>query len=295
MQDIYAVVEGDFGKVVVIEVMQNLVPHAHEQIQLGYWLSGGSACCHVGDETVLLNDGVVAACNSYQSHDMVLINATEPVIGLFLYINVAWLDDLEPVWKTPIHFTSAKITETPEIRETSNALMRKILFPIKGATLCIETDVVKLLQLTVKQSIDQPKHVPRSIRRRMPDYRLRLALSYMKENVIHLALMDELAQMIGVSRSRLYELFLNELKSSLKVVWNSMRTDEAKKRMALNDDSLADVAASLGFSSPGNFSRFFKANTGVSPLIYKKTINALKRKTFSKASPSVSLAGHIQI
>ena len=295
MQDIYAVVEGDFGKVVVIEVMQNLVPHAHEQIQLGYWLSGGSACCHVGAETVLFNDGVVASCNSYQSHDMVLINATEPVIGLFLYINVAWLDDLEDVWKSPIYFSSAKILETPEIRDSTAALMRRILFSNEGENFCIKTDVVKLLQLTVEQSRAQAHHVSKSIRRRMPDYRLRMALAYMKENVIHLDLMGELAQVVGVSRSRLYELFLNELKSSPKVIWNSMRTDEAKKRMALNDDSLATVAASLGFSSPGNFSRFFKANTGVSPLIYKKTINAWKRKTFSKAPPSVSLAGRIQI
>ena len=37
---------------------------------------------------------------------------------------------------------------------------------------------------------------------------------------------------------------------------------------------LTDVALDLGFSAPGNFSRFFKEHTGISPSIFKRATRA---------------------
>lgn len=150
--------------------------------------------------------------------------------------------------------------------------MRKILSSSDLESLCVEADVVKLLSLTVAQTTNASHNTPPRIRRRMPDYRLRLALSYMKENIKQVSLMGNVAERVGVSRSRLYELFFDEIKSSPKVIWNSMRMDEAMQQIAVSDESMATIAINLGFSSAGNFSRFFKANAGVSPLAYRKAM-----------------------
>lgn len=173
-------------------------------------------------------------------------------------------------------FPASQLTTTPEIREFTAMLMHKLMSSSDDESLCVEEDVLKLLSLTTERSTVMPNNVVYLVRRRMPDYRLRLALAYMKENITNLALMNHVAGVVGVSRSRLYELFLDELQSSPKIIWNSMRLDEAMKLIALTDKSMALVAADLGFSSPGNFSRFFKANTGLSPLAYRKVSANLK-------------------
>lgn len=279
MQDIYAVVEGNFGKLVVLEVTQNLVTHAHSQMQLGFWLGGGRARCRVGSTESVLANGLITACNSYESHDLVLSSPSEPVIALMLYLDLEWMDQSKHGWLNPVQFATSQIFETPEIKECSAALMRKVLSSHHLDGEGVEDDVVKLLRLTLEQAaISTHCVVPPPIRRRMPDYRLRMALAYMKENITHVGLMGHLAKVVAVSRSRLYELFLDEIQSSPKVIWNSMRTEEAMRRIANSDESMAAVGAALGFSSAGNFSRFFKANTGVSPFEYRRITSQIRHK-----------------
>ncbi len=278
MQDIYAVIEGNFGKVVVRDMTQNLVTHAHSQIQLSYWLGGGSANCRVGEQETVFTDGLITACNSYESHDMVLTVPSESVIVLFLYIDVDWLDNSGLGSGKPIQFSRAQLVSTPDIKKLSAILMRKVLSSTEVDNLGVEADVKNLLRLTVEQAVTLTNVSNAHIRRPMPDYRLRLALSYMRENMACVGLMGHVAHVVGVSRSRLYELFFDEIKSSPKVIWNSIRTDEAMHRIATSEDSMAAVASQLGFSSAGNFSRFFKANVGVSPLFYRKMMTPFTRK-----------------
>lgn len=95
MQKKFIELRGDFGRVVIVEISHDLVTHAHEEMQIKYWLSGGVARCRVGREDVTLNERTIVACNSYQSHDIVLANASEPVTALLLYIDLGWLDAKE--------------------------------------------------------------------------------------------------------------------------------------------------------------------------------------------------------
>lgn len=274
MQNIFFEVRGDFGRVVVAEMTHDLVTHAHPEMHLQYWLSGGSARCKVGTENASLNDQMIVACNSYQSHDMVLDNLSQPALVLQLYIDLDWVDALEQGWDTPVHFLSAQLKSTPVINELCDVLTHKIMSVTDQNAQSVSDDLVKLLRLTVEQSSINPRNNKGSVRRRMPDYRLRQSLAYMRENISNMTLMNRVAAEVGVSRSRLYELFMHEIQSSPKVIWNSLRLDEAMKRIATTKESMASVAKAVGFSSAGNFSRFFKANIGLSPLAYRKMIRS---------------------
>jgi AraC-like DNA-binding protein len=270
MQNIFIELRGDFGRVVVTEVTHDLVTHAHPEMHLQYWLKGGSARCKVGTEHAALNDRMIVVCNSYQSHDMVLNNPSKPALVMHLYVDLDWMDALEQGWNTPVYFASAQLTSTPEIDELCAGLMHKIVSEKNHGALSVKEDLVKLLRLTVMQSSITPADMRGGVRRRMPDYRLRKSIAYMRENINNMTLMNHVAAEVGISRSRLYELFNDEIQSSPKVIWNSMRLDEAMKRIATTKESMASVAEAVGFSSAGNFSRFFKANTGLSPLAYRK-------------------------
>jgi AraC-like DNA-binding protein len=274
MQNIFFEVRGDFGRVVVAEVTQDLVTHAHAEIHLQYWLAGGSARCKLGAENASLNERMIVACNSYQSHDMVLSNRSQPPLVMQLYIDLDWVDAIEQGWDTPVYFHSAQLTSTREIDELCEVLKHKIMSATEINERSLKDDLVNLLRLTVDQSNITPRNKKESVRRRMPDYRVRQVLAYMRVNINNMTLMNHMATEVGLSRSRLYELFMDEIQSSPKVIWNSMRLDEAMKRIVTTKESMASVGKAVGFSSAGNFSRFFKTNIGLSPLSYRKMLRS---------------------
>ena len=110
-----------------------------------------------------------------------------------------------------------------------------------------------------------------SVRRKMLDYRIRTALNYMVENMTQSELLKTLPKVVGLSRSRLYELFRIELQSSPKLMLNSVLLDAAVQAMTESEADLSAVSAKLGFSSSANFSRFFRSHKGVTPTAYRKS------------------------
>ncbi|MDM0058876.1 helix-turn-helix domain-containing protein [Variovorax fucosicus] len=74
---------------------------------------------------------------------------------------------------------------------------------------------------------------------------------------------------MGLSRARFFALFRDQLHTTPQVFWSGVHVEEAMRRVSEGSE-LTDVALDLGFSAPGNFSRFFKERTGVSPSIFKR-------------------------
>lgn len=103
----------------------------------------------------------------------------------------------------------------------------------------------------------------------MLDQRLRSAIAYMREHVSEITTIDEIAAKVGLSRGHFSALFRDQLNTTPQVFWSGVRVEEAMRRVA-EGSALTDVALDLGFSAPGNFSRFFKEHTGVSPSIFKR-------------------------
>lgn len=69
MGAVYSVVEGDFGRVEVREMSNNLVTHVHEQMQFVFWLGGGEAFSRVGDSVECISQDTAVGTNAFQSHD----------------------------------------------------------------------------------------------------------------------------------------------------------------------------------------------------------------------------------
>jgi AraC-like DNA-binding protein len=104
----------------------------------------------------------------------------------------------------------------------------------------------------------------------MIDYRLRVAIAHMQDNLGSPKVALELAEVVGLSRSRFFELFHDQLGTSPLVFWNAMRLEEALIRLNANEGNMTSMARRLGFSTPGNFSRFFRDHRGVTPTTYRR-------------------------
>ena len=62
-----------------------------------------------------------------------------------------------------------------------------------------------------------------------------------------------------------------EIRTALVKSHPEPEVEEAMRRVG-DGAPLTDVALDLGFSAPGNFSRFFKEHTGVSPSIFRRAV-----------------------
>lgn len=268
MSELFSMVEGRFGKVMVLEVCHDLVPHVHSELEIGYWLGGGKCRGRVSDEPIAYSESQAVGVNRYQAHDLLLGDVTESVMMLKLYVNEVWFDEHFTHCGAPIRFQKPQLIHTNEMKTKCWELTQKIMLKKKPSS--IEKEVMSLLQITIDNNIAQTNRYPNAVRRKMLDYRLRLALRCIDDNMTRLDLMQSLSKFVGVSRSRLYELFKDELQSTPNLIWNCVLLDNAIKRIVEKQEKVALVSADLGFSTAANFSRFFRGHKGVTPSTYRK-------------------------
>ena len=283
MGAIYSVVEGNFGRVEVREMSSNLVAHVHDQMQFVFWLGGGEAFSRISDSVACISQDMAIGTNVFQSHDLFLQVNRAPAILLFLYINVDWLDDLPHLRGKAVSLSQAKITLTPEIRTATWTLMQRITATKSVDLQVVNDEVAHLVRLTTEAAAKQMYPADWPSRRKLIDYRLRQTMVYMQENLVQPSLINPIAKKVGISRSRLYELFHDELDTTPKLVWSSMHLKAAIHCMMTTRDDLAMIATQLGFSSAGNFSRFFRSITGVAPLTYRRK-NKLYQPTLKRVA-----------
>ena len=82
----------------------------------------------------------------------------------------------------------------------------------------------------------------------------------------------EYANLLNISPNALTKL----VKSTYNKTPSNMITEriiiEAKRELYLTNKTVEEIASELGYDDPFYFSRFFKKQTSVSPVIYRKTV-----------------------
>jgi AraC-like DNA-binding protein len=81
---------------------------------------------------------------------------------------------------------------------------------------------------------------------------------------------DELAEEVGLSRSRLAELFNLEVGSSVHRFLNKVRVRHAEKLLGHSELAVGEIASECGFATIQHFSRVFKEVNGQSPVIFRR-------------------------
>lgn len=77
-------------------------------------------------------------------------------------------------------------------------------------------------------------------------------------------------QHLGISQRRMSEIFKDEYGVTLSEYVGNLRLSEAKQLLSDTNDEIIDIAYSVGFGGLSSFYRFFKNNTGLSPVAYRK-------------------------
>lgn len=81
---------------------------------------------------------------------------------------------------------------------------------------------------------------------------------------------------IGLTERRLTDIFKEAYGLTPKAYVDKLRLEEAKRALAQTDRKVIDIAYTVGFASLSGFYIFFKKETGLTPLGYRKSQQALK-------------------
>src|SRR5690606_165508 len=107
------------------------------------------------------------------------------------------------------------------------------------------------------------------------DFRVLKAIELMRANVRERICFDEVAKSVGLSRPHFFALFKGETSLTPNVYWNTLRMQEALQQLQWSREPLNSVAWNLGFTTQGNFTRFFRDHAGVPPTLYREAVQGV--------------------
>ena len=102
--------------------------------------------------------------------------------------------------------------------------------------------------------------------------RLRPVMEYIKEHYCEKIYIEKLSEMITVSPDYFTKMFKDTIGRTPIEYINGLRVNEAMRRLAETEESMADIADAIGFCNPNYFHKIFKQYMDASPLAYRKSI-----------------------
>ncbi|PWW01435.1 AraC family transcriptional regulator [Hoeflea marina] len=265
---------GGFGHVSVLNVMSDLVTHAHPEAHVIIWLEGATGRMTVGDQPVALGPGLAVGINSLEPHSHAFASDGRPGLFLAFYIDPDWARLRRGLPAGAPLFADPAIPMDAWLHRAARHLFDN---------LCDESGLGDLVDYEIERFIDCLFDAAEPGRRRAPrgygagasrDFRVRKAIELMQANICERICFDDVARKVGLSRAHFFSLFKEQMQLTPNVYWNTLRMEEARRQLQTSQDSLISVACNLGFTTPGNFSRFFRDHVGVPPIQYREAARA---------------------
>ena len=260
---------GEFGHVSMLNVASDLVTHAHPEAHIIVWLEGDPGEMLVGDIAVEPGPNVAVGVNSFEPHSHSFAPGSKPGSFLAFYIQPEW------AWRRWLRPGARLFQDAAIPLDTWLCRMAAGLFgrldAACGADDLATYEIERLLDRLV-DAVDtaQSPGIPHARPGGRLDYRLRKAIALMRANVSGRFGLDQVARSAGLSRPHFFALFKEQMNMTPNVFWNTLRMEEALRQLQSSDELLTAVACNLGFTTQGNFTRFFRDHAGVPPTLYRE-------------------------
>jgi AraC-like DNA-binding protein len=168
-------------------------------------------------------------------------------------------------------FPRSRETITPRLRQLADALAIEALNDQFLSPERLEF-MLQELMLVVVETYVAKRRAGASLWRGSPfaDSRIRKALALLRARPNKDVNIDELANQVGLSRSRFYDLFQICTGRSPRSYLDMLCVESAISKLSTGRARIADVSAELGFSAQSNFTRFFLNQVGIPPSEYRR-------------------------
>jgi AraC family transcriptional regulator len=259
---------GAFGHVSVLNAARDLVTHAHPEAHAIVWLCGNPGKLMVGETPVEIGPGTAVCINSFQPHSHSFESGETPGSFLAFYIEPEWLRSRLPHGERI--FASSAVVLDQRLRNMIDSLLERFISFNDPCLLDAYEAERRIGELINAFEAAPAATAPSALPPVRIDYRIRKAIQLMNGNVAGRIGLDEVARSAGLSRPHFFALFKTQMQVTPNVFWNALRMKEALRQIEDSDESLTEVACNLGFTTQGNFTRFFRDHAGVPPALYRE-------------------------
>lgn len=131
-------------------------------------------------------------------------------------------------------------------------------------------DVNTLTNISQKLLIDYSERVASFKHPQTNHDKINEAMHYIRENCQKRLMVEDIAEIVGLSKEYLSSKFIQATGITLPNYINQQKITEAKQLLHFTDLSLSEIAEYLSFSSQSYFQSIFKNMTGYTPTEYRK-------------------------
>jgi AraC family transcriptional regulator len=272
--------EGRFGRLVLAEPGPDELPHSHPDPSVLLQYRGGSGEYVINGERFAFSPDDVLFLNAGDVHVSVRPagEATARVLGF--HSSGEWLRESFPAIFGALDgrpFARARETITPRIRQLADALAIEVLNDRFLSASRLEFMLQELILSIVDTYLARRRPAAALWRgSRFEDSRIRQALALLRARPNKDLNIDQLANEVGLSRSRFYDLFQLCTGFSPRAYLDLLCVETAISRLASGQGKIAEVSAELGFSAQSNFTRFFLHQVGIPPSEYRRVASGGK-------------------
>lgn len=263
------ILTGDFGRIALLDMDTPLTTHAHRHCHVVIKMDGADQCFFVEGESVPLTQDVAVVVNSWQEHSYLPLHPDKRTLYLAFYVAPDWLSaqdcELSGIADTRF-FQQPSIRLCRDVRRHSRQLMEIMTSAEQGR------DDVEALVLEIVTKLARASDGCSNSPRRFADFRIRRAVRHMHARYDRPYDYDMVAREAGLSRSRFNVLFRQSVGVAPAIYGNAIRLEASVEALRSNVGPCA-IAERLGFSAPGNFTRFFQSHTGVTPAAYQRAMS----------------------
>ena len=153
---------------------------------------------------------------------------------------------------------------------------------VRQAMLLIETDrtaawrclsdASTLLGADIRDSEVNGQIIPDKLRpRSLANWQAKRALAYIEANLGSKIALEDLANVVALSRSHFSHAFKDSLGSPPMVYVAMRRVQRAKAMLTSSRESLAEIALTCGFADQSHFNRRFRDAVGIGPGRWRRT------------------------
>lgn len=273
MSEALRIAHGPFGRVALLDMDRSLVRHAHPHCHVLLKAEGDDTQFLVGDRVAPLTNELAVLVNAWEPHAYVHDPRRGRTIILALYIEPRWLADFWPNWEASANgrfFGRVAGEITPAIRAFARDLSTSMVHAPDARS--EHEQLLGRLMIAVIERFTDWKRMP-SLRDAAGgtgmDWRIRRAVSTMRENPASTPSVDRLARSAGLSRAHFFRIFGQATGVTPNVFLNVLRLESAVTSMVVTQEPIAAVGERLGFSAPAHFTRFFRDHAGVTPSAFR--------------------------
>lgn len=287
MSEPLRIIHGSFGRIALLLLNKSMTLHAHRVSHVIFKEAGPDILFGVRDHEIPLSSKNALLVNAWEPHFYEHRTHPQPTILLALYLESAWLRNLGGRLAHSLH---------PRFFSESSVLLQKRLSMFHDDVLDILTDretrSLEALEGLIASVISElvgptPRADILSVAAQVGgiayDSRIRQAINALRCSSGIAPDFDDLARKVGLSRPHFFSLFRKQTGMTPATFSSMLRMERSIECVSNPALPIHDIAFDLGFDSPGNFTRFFVHQQGVTPSQYRRNIQFLGAPTFDSA------------